>query len=49
MVWLAENNGKEIRHHSGTEAGFRRRFCVWPKGLLPGGLFEIVKRRLFFS
>jgi putative cardiolipin synthase len=35
LVWLTENNGKEVRYYSEPEVGFWRRFSAWFIGLLP--------------
>jgi len=35
LVWLTENNGKEVRYYSEPESGFWRRFSAWFIGLLP--------------
>lgn len=35
LVWITENNGKEVRYYSEPEAGFWRRFSAWFIGLLP--------------
>ncbi|MFC1773545.1 phospholipase D family protein [Pseudomonadota bacterium] len=35
LVWLTENNGKEVRYYSEPEVGFWRRFTAWLMGMLP--------------
>ena len=35
LVWITEQDGKEVRYHSEPEVGLWRRFTVWFMGLLP--------------
>ena len=35
LVWITENDGKEIRYYSEPEVGLWSRFTVWLMGLLP--------------